>query len=388
MQKPLDNSSERPVSEEIIEIEPEDILVPASNGSPSDFPEVREFVGDSYSPQKSGTSESGPQFSTSSTPFSPTFRWNEELLKEGEKKDRNESQKIRRNSWRTPLILFLFTLYTTWRAGESQFGEKGYLFCIAIMVILIAHEMGHYLQALRYGVPSSLPHFIPMPYGPFGTMGAFIRMHDQVPNIKALFDIGISGPLAGLVPTLIFSWIGISLSHITPQAAVVWVPPLIFQWFTYLNFGPLPVDVALDLHPFAFAGWFGLLITSLNLMPIGQLDGGHILYGLFGKRARIYSLVIFNLIIVSVIFYRLWFWMLMILLLAWMGAVHPPTRNDRVKIGMIRKTLGVLTLLFLFVGFAPVPIREELYMPEIPPEIYALKDWRKQEFRTTYKPVA
>jgi len=308
-----------------------------------------------------------PIFPPPFSPFPPP--WNQELVVQAEAWDRAEAAKARQRYWRTPLILFALTCYTTWNAGN------GYLFALAVMLILICHEMGHFLQTLRYKVPSSLPYFIPMPIGPIGTMGAIIRMDGRIPNIRALFDIGISGPLAGLVPTLIFCWLGIKWSYLVPVVAnsneFLFGQPLIFDWLTYVIYGPLPRDVCLYWHPFAFAGWVGLLITSLNLLPVGQLDGGHIFYAIFKKQSGFYSAILFYFLIFLVIYFQLWAWSLMLLLLALMGTQHPPTQNDSMKLGFFRTTLGVATLAFILIGFTPNPIKPDWEMQTAPEKFWA-----------------
>lgn len=312
-----------------------------------------------------------------SSPYPSPLQWNTEVLTRAEQWDRAEAQRQRKPFWRTPLLLYSLTWFTTLLIGELQFGAQGYLFSIGIMTILTFHEMGHYIQTRRYGVSSSLPYFIPMPFPPFGTMGAIIRMDGRIPNMKALFDIGISGPLAGLVPAFLFCWIGISFSHLTPRVydpmVIEFHHPLIFQWITYWKFGPLPADITLRLHPLAFAGWVGLFITSLNLLPIGQLDGGHIFYGLLGKRAGFYSTFLFFVLVFLVFAFQLWFWSLMLVLMALMGTRHQPTQDDTVPLGPVRKILGVLTLSFLFIGFTPVPLREEPSPQRLPKSVYAMK---------------
>ena len=277
-----------------------------------------------------------------------------------------------------PLIMFALTCYTTWYAGKIGFGANGYLFAMAVMTILSCHEMGHFLQTLRYRVRSSFPYFIPMPFGPIGTMGAIIQMDGRIPSIKALFDIGISGPLAGLIPTFIFCWLGIQWSHIGPNVfnpnELEFGQPLLFDWLTYWTFGPLPVDTRLHWHPFAFAGWVGLFITSLNLLPIGQLDGGHIFYAIFKKKSAVYSALLFYLLIFLVCYFGLWTWSLMLLLLALMGTQHPPTQNDSQKLGPFRKFLGIATLAFILIGFTPNPIQPDFESEsDKPTKMYALR---------------
>ena len=325
-----------------------------------------------------------------SAPFQPIFPppfppppggnqpWNQDFVVRAEAMDRSEARRAKARFWRMPLIMFALTCYTTWYAGKIGFDNNGYLFALAVMTILSCHEMGHFLQTLRYRVRSSLPYFIPMPFGPIGTMGAIIQMDGRIPNIKALFDIGISGPLAGLIPTFIFCWLGIHWSHIGP---VVFNPnelefgqPLLFDWLTYWIFGPLPEDTRLNWHPFAFAGWVGLFITSLNLLPIGQLDGGHIFYAIFKKKSAVYSALLFYMLIFLVCYFGLWTWSLMLLLLALMGTQHPPTQNDSQKLGPFRKFLGIATLAFILIGFTPNPIQPDFETePDKPIKMYALR---------------
>jgi membrane-associated protease RseP (regulator of RpoE activity) len=280
-----------------------------------------------------------------------------------------------------PLFLFLVTCASTFIAGfiysdhlqqawwlailDGHLPEGwrpairvGLLYSGAVMTILLCHEMGHFLQALRYGVYASLPYFIPMPLTPIGTFGAVIGMEPRRGDRKAVFDIGISGPLAGLVPTFIFLALGLRWSHFapTPPGDFVLGQPLLMQFMTHCIVGTIPEKLGLALHPFAFAGWVGLLITSINLIPIGQLDGGHVLYGMFREKAHTASIVVLVLAISASIALRLMQWWLMLGLITFLGTRHPPTADDSVPLGAGRYVLGILTLAFLFLGFTPVPM--------------------------------
>jgi membrane-associated protease RseP (regulator of RpoE activity) len=251
-----------------------------------------------------------------------------------------------------PLVLFAATSVSTWLVG-------GLAFSIALMTTLLAHELGHFLQALRYGVPASLPYFIPMPASPIGTMGAVILMQPGMGNRRTLFDIAVTGPLAGLVPALLFSIIGLQWSHVVAVAderpGLMLGEPILFKLLTYLTFGPLPDGVDIALHPVAFAGWVGIFITALNLIPIGQLDGGHILYALLLRRAHVVAQGLLAAAMLAVVIWGYWGWTLMILLLMWMGPVHPPTANDQVALGPGRILLGWISLLVVAIGFTPAP---------------------------------
>lgn len=259
----------------------------------------------------------------------------------------------RRRRLLLPLILFVATCVSTYVVG-------GLAFAVPLMTILLCHEFGHFLQAVRYGVRASLPYFIPIPPpSPVGTMGAVIVMQPGMGNRRSLFDIGLTGPLAGLVPALVFSMIGLYWSRVVPVSAhVVGVTlgePLIFKLMGYLVFGRLPAGYDIALHPIAYAGWVGIFITALNLFPIGQLDGGHVLYALLLKRAYPIAQAVLFAAMAAVILFGYWGWSLMILLLMLMGPIHPPTANDAVSLGIGRTILGWASLMFVPLGFTPVP---------------------------------
>ena len=246
----------------------------------------------------------------------------------------------------------------------------GLQYSVPLMLILTCHELGHYIQTRRYGIRSSLPYFIPMPFGPFGTLGAVIAMDGRIPHTRALFDIGISGPLAGLVPTLFCLYFGIRWSYLGPTSGgsdMVFGEPLLFQYFTYWIYGAMPPDVTLYMHPVAMAGWVGLFLTSLNLMPFSQLDGGHIFYTLLGRRAASFSWMIFYVIILLVIFFKLWHWAPVLILITAIGVGHPPTANDAMPLTPFRRVLGWCTLAFIVLGLTPTPITFNEPKNERPP---------------------
>jgi membrane-associated protease RseP (regulator of RpoE activity) len=227
------------------------------------------------------------------------------------------------------------------------------------MTTLLAHELGHFFQAHRYRVPASLPYFIPMPRSPVGTMGALIVMQPGKGDRRTLFDIAVTGPVAGLVPAIVFSIIGLQWSEVIEMADVRATQrlgePILFQVLAYLSFGPLPEGQDILLHPVAFAGWVGIFITALNLIPIGQLDGGHILYALLREQAHLIAQGLLFAAMVAVVVWGYWSWMLMIVLLMLMGPVHPPTADDNVPLGTTRTILGWASLLFVPLGFTPMP---------------------------------
>lgn len=263
-----------------------------------------------------------------------------------------------------PLALFLATCWSTWYAGQEGYRADGWMYAAAVMTILVCHEAGHFLQARRYGVHTSFPYFIPMPITPFGTAGAVIGMSSQIKDRRALYDIGITGPLAGLVPTIFFCIVGLSLSRhaFLSEAMRSRVPsfgePLLFQAMVRWLLGPLPPGHEVIAHPLAFAGLVGMFITALNLIPIGQLDGGHVLYAILRRKAHAVAMILLTAAVVVVVWHIHAFggWLLMIFLLAAMGPRHPPTADDHVPLGTARIILGWLTLAFLFIGFTPTPI--------------------------------
>jgi membrane-associated protease RseP (regulator of RpoE activity) len=252
---------------------------------------------------------------------------------------------------RTPVLLFVATCLSTYFVG-------GLAYAGPLMFTLLCHEFGHYLQARRYHVLASLPYFIPMPIGDLGTMGAVIAMRSNMGDRKALFDIGISGPLAGLVPALFCCVVGLHLSTVgvlVPGRGHQLGEPLLFQFLASWFFGPLPEGQDIFLHPLAYAGWVGVFITALNLFPIGQLDGGHVLYALLRKKAHLVASSLLLVAVGAVLLTQNYQWGLMLVLLVMIGPNHPPTSNDDVPLGTGRIVLGWLTLMFVIIGFTPTP---------------------------------
>ncbi len=264
-------------------------------------------------------------------------------------------------------------LYRAWLEGNfapvwTEMAWDGVIFFGALMTTLMAHEMGHFLQAKRYGVPANGPYFIPFPITPFGTMGAVIVQGSGVADRKSMFDIAISGPLAGLVFALPITAIGIMKAQVmaTAPGGFVFNDPLILKAMTHLIHGPLPENYDLRLNAWLFAGWVGIFITALNLVPIGQLDGGHILYTLIGRGAHRVAITLLFGAVAYMIMSRQVAYALMIVLLFVSGPRHPPTADDSVPLGVGRIALGWLTLAFLFVGFTPKPFEEIPDQPRPP----------------------
>lgn len=267
-----------------------------------------------------------------------------------------------------PIVLFLFTITSTLFVG-------GIKYSIAIIIILLSHEMGHYLMSKRYGITSSLPYFIPLPLPPFGTLGALIRMKGVITSKRALFDIGIAGPLSGFAVALPFIIIGLKLSKIE---VVVMGPgyqhlgdPLLFTFLQSVLIGDIPWAFDVVLHPFAYAGWVGLFVTSLNLLPVGQLDGGHIAYALFGEKSRwVYRAVL--ILLIGLTIYCSLGWIVFTILLLIFGRHHPPPSDTEIEIGFTRKILAGVILAVFILSFIPAPFPEASSAIELIRYIFSL----------------
>ena len=237
--------------------------------------------------------------------------------------------------------------------------HDGLVYMGAVMLILFAHEMGHFLFTLRYHVPASYPIFIPMPISPIGTMGAVIAMDSSVANRKAMFDIGIAGPLAGLVVALPIAWFGILSAAPFPlnrPANYEFQDPLLFKLlFSYLH-PELQPGQTLTLNPLLMAGWTGMLITGLNMLPVSQLDGGHVAYALFGKRAHTLARFVILAAIAFIVFSGVHGWAVMLGVVLFIGIDHPPTHDDSVPISFARRVLGLASLAIPILCLAPNPL--------------------------------
>lgn len=232
----------------------------------------------------------------------------------------------------------------------------GLPFSLTLLTILLAHELGHYLTCMHYGIDASLPYFLPAPTL-IGTLGAFIRIRSAIYSKKQLFDVGIAGPLAGfafVIPALGF---GLAFSKVIPGIAlrgdVIFGTPWIMRLFELAVFPGVPAS-DISLHPIARAAWAGIFATALNLLPIGQLDGGHILYAFIGERHRRLSLFLLALLVPLGIFVS-YTWLPWAVLLFFFGLKHPRIYDGAVM-GRGRTKLGWLALLIFILSFTPVPI--------------------------------
>ncbi len=256
--------------------------------------------------------------------------------------------------WWLNVLLFVLACATTTLVG-------GPAYAAVLMVLLLFHEMGHYLQARRYRVPVTLPYFIPVPLPPFGTMGAVIRMNQMGVDRARLFDIGVTGPLAGLVVAIPATLWGLAHSQVVATEAlrgstIQLGDSIFFAALSRLVIGPVPPGQDILLHPVAFAGWAGLFVTALNLLPVGQLDGGHVLYALLGRRSHAVALVVAAAFALTAILVNPG-WTLMVLVVILTGIRHPPTADDTVPLGRTRRWIGIAVLVFFVLSFTPDPLR-------------------------------
>ena len=291
----------------------------------------------------------------------------------------------RSQAWRgalVPLLLFLLTLGFTLVIGVQYhisfydvrlpagqgfwaflWGHPGawtwgLAYALPLLGILLVHEMGHFLACRSHGIEATLPHFLPAPTL-IGTFGAFIKIRSPFTSKRALFDVGLAGPLAGFLAALPVIAIGISRSRLvaagTLVGGVTLGEPLLFTLLGRLVLGAVPAGRELLVHPMAFAGWFGLLATAFNLFPIGQLDGGHILYALAGKR-RAYVVGIAAVVVLVALGLLFWQgWLLWALLAALIGLRHPPIFEAQ-RLDRGRLALAAVALLVFALSFTPAPL--------------------------------
>lgn len=263
------------------------------------------------------------------------------------------------------IILFLLTC-------ASTYFVQGFAYSVALMAILLSHEMGHYFMTRRYGIPATLPYFIPFPLSPFGTFGAIIKMKGVVTDKKALFDIGVAGPVSGFIVAIPFIVLGIKWSTvraITPNmdGFIQLGDPMMFRLLEGLLVGPIPAGHDLVLHPFGYAGWVGLFVTALNLLPVGQLDGGHILYALFGQRSKwVFMAVIFALAATAILYNP--GWLLLVVLLLIFGMRHPQPTDASTPLDGKRKLFALVILLIFLLSFTPAPFPETTFDKIFEPE--------------------
>jgi membrane-associated protease RseP (regulator of RpoE activity) len=253
--------------------------------------------------------------------------------------------------WLLNGFLFVATFATTTMA-------LGPVYAVCIMSILLAHELGHYFTCKRYGVPATFPMFIPFP-NILGTMGAVIGMKGPVPNRKALFDIGVSGPLTGMALAIPAVIVGVFLSKVGPKPdagmTLTLGEPILFHWISLWLKGPLAPDSDIMLHPIGFAGWAALFVTSINLFPAGQLDGGHMMHSLFGQKIAkwIGWGVVALLGYLGFAYHPMWYFFGMIILLFTMRTPKP--LEDETPVSTSRKLVALGTYILMALCFTPIP---------------------------------
>ena len=272
-----------------------------------------------------------------------------------------------------PAVLFIATCLSTFWVGAADFQphlpehigsyaaiwqtistqwQRGVTYMVAVLAILLTHEMGHFLQTIRYGIPASYPLCIPVPFNAIGTMGAVIGMDGLRANRREIFDIGIAGPLAGLVLAVPIMWLGVERLTLSGESQIGDLElynPLVGQWMLAAIHpqwaGQAWIPLA-DVNPFFMAGWVGMLITGINMMPISQLDGGHTAYAVLLDRAYVLAkvFVTFSIVYIVLNLDEAVVWTPMLVLVILMGIHHPPTADDSVPIGRWRTLLGIASL--------------------------------------------
>jgi membrane-associated protease RseP (regulator of RpoE activity) len=289
--------------------------------------------------------------------------------------------KFQDRRWLHALLLLLTIASTTYVGAENYAAFKadftsdpvrgltlgalllrGCWYSGTILAILGCHELGHYFACRYYDVDASLPFFLPAPIVLTGTLGAFIRIREPIPTKRMLFDIGIAGPLAGFavaVPALLF---GLGLSHVarlpSDFSGLELGEPLLFKLATRIVWGPIADGYSLNMHPMAFAAWFGLLATALNLFPIGQLDGGHISYAVLGRKSSYVTLVMIAVAVTLTFFSMSWLvWTcMMVAMLFFFGRHHPRTFDEDEPLDHTRMILAGVALVIFVVCFTPAPV--------------------------------
>ena len=274
------------------------------------------------------------------------------------------------------LLLFLTTLLTTTIAGGCHYAGfaadftqdfpefsliQGAWFSLTLLAILGAHEFGHYFTCRYYGVDATLPYFLPAPLALTGTVGAVIRIRQPIQSKPVLFDVGVAGPIAGFVVAVPALFLGLYLSRVVPLpddfVGMSLGEPLLFQWAASLTWGAAPEGYTINLHPVGLAAWLGLLLTALNLFPIGQLDGGHIAYAVLGRRSMFVSLGATLIVVALVFLSSSWFiWaVLMIAMLVFLGPHHPRTADEDVPLDIPRHLVAAVAAAIFVVCFTPAP---------------------------------
>ena len=274
---------------------------------------------------------------------------------------------------RLQIYLYLGTCLTTFAAGTvgwqplvlglddtfwADVGEhwaRGLTYMLAVMAILTAHEAGHYLAARRHGIPATLPFFLPVPVMLTGTLGAVIGMEGSRADRRQLFDIALAGPLAGLAVAVPVLAVGMATG--VPEAFNPFALPLLGQWLLAAIRPDLAAGQTLAPNALLMAGWVGLLVTGLNMIPISQLDGGHVCHALLGRRSYLVTRGVLMGAIAAIIVSGGYHWVAMVVIITFMGADHPPIRDEGRSLDPWRQALGLAAFLVPIVTFMPEPLR-------------------------------
>lgn len=267
------------------------------------------------------------------------------------------------------VMLFLMTVFSTLFVGAAMEGGnpmydwteifKGIPFAGTLLAIIGCHEFGHYFMCKKHKVEATLPYFIPAPTI-IGTLGAVIKIRSPIKTTKALFDIGAAGPIAGFIVALPVIYFGLQSSEIRETAAgqggMVFGDPLIMKAAIWMILGEVPEGFTVYISSVGFAGWVGMLVTAFNLMPLGQLDGGHIAYAMIGERqSKLGYMTFMALILLSLIW---WGWVIWIILAVFMKIRHPAGMTKIEPLDPLRKRIGYLCLVMFVICFIPVPIED------------------------------
>lgn len=263
----------------------------------------------------------------------------------------------------TPLALFVATVISVVVTGSglslAHLGD-GLMLAASMLSILVVHEFGHFIVAKLRGAPVSLPYFIPLPViSLVGTLGAVIVQREPFEDRRKLLEIGIAGPLAGFIVAVPLMVLGYALSHVgpVPDGSLTFGDSLLTRAMSLLMFGkPYPVGgMDIFLHPIGFGAWFGLLITGINLLPVGQLDGGHVAYAILGENAKYLSYAVIAIMLILTITVSQ-SWLLWVALMLMFGRSHPPSFNQAVKLEPLHYALAIVGLLVLVLTFVPMPM--------------------------------
>mgnify|MGYP001162685121 FL=1 len=305
--------------------------------------------------------------SAKSSPLPLVLPPNENHGRERLHRDRQQSARIR-----LQLYLFLGTCLTTFAAGAvgwqpvvlglygglttdlTEYWFRGLIYMLSVMTILTAHEAGHFVAAYRHRIPATLPFFLPLPVMLTGTLGAVIGMEGSRADRKQLFDIALAGPLAGLFVAIPLFVIGLVFAQ--PTDASIFSMPLLATWLLQVIRPELPIGQVLAPNAFLMAGWVGFLVTGLNMIPLSQLDGGHICHAIFGRSSCLVARSVLIGAITAVILTGADHWVLMIVLITCMGVDHPPIRNESKPLGTWRTILGLVSFIIPVITFMPEPL--------------------------------